>query len=124
VVYVGLFLGFVKVAKSRRLFSTRRKLSGRSSVHEFLEALVLVLFGLDSGHLLESQQKPIHSFIFWNDQFGAPGAADDEGGVKGRVEYVEGADYLGRVLPGAGLRATLSEYLVTIMFEVARSLRR
>jgi hypothetical protein len=67
-------------------------------VHEFLDALVLVMFDLHGGHLFESQQKPVHSLIFWNDQFGTPGAADDEGGVRGRVEGVERADCPGRVL--------------------------
>lgn len=90
------------MAKSRRFFSTRRKLSGRSSAHEFLEELVQILCGLHGDHLPDSQQKPIHSFIFWNDQFGTPGAADDEGGMRGRVEYVEGADYSGRILPSGG----------------------
>ena len=102
-VYIGLFLGFVKVAKSRRFFSTCRKLSGRSSAHESLEELVRILCGLHGGYLPDSQQKPIHSFIFWDDQFGTPGAADDEGGVRGRVEYVEGADCPGTVIPSGSL---------------------
>jgi hypothetical protein len=57
-----------------------------------------------------------------------PGAADDEEGVSGLVKSVGGADCPGESLfpeiQGAGLRATLSQYLVTIMVEVARTLRR
>jgi hypothetical protein len=52
-------------------------------------------FSASFSEMMNSEASPDNAV----DRILLPGEADDEGRVSGRVEYVEGADYPGRVIP-------------------------